>query len=120
MIIDLEEQLTIILLNQGWTKKDISMPGEVHFTKAINPLMLIEVVVYTLNPTKFLNISVYNTIGIGKEHVMQKYSQVFSAHHIQSSALRLDSMIPMLIEDVVVKFIKRILQKNNSDEGKDY
>lgn len=120
MIVDLKEDLTRVLLNNGWTKKIISMPGEVYFTKAINPLMLIEVVVMTSNPTQFLNISVYNTTGIGKEHVMQKYSQVFSAHHIQSSALRLDSMIPMLIEDVVVKFIKRILQKNNSDEGKDY
>lgn len=119
MIIDLEEQVTIILLNQGWTKKDISM-CEVHFTKAINPLMLIKVVIMSSNPTQFLNISVYNTTGIGKEHVIQRYSQVFSAHHIQSSALRLDSMIPMLIEDVVVKFIKIILQKNNSGEGKDY
>ena len=119
MIIDLEEQVTIILLNQGWTKKDISM-CEVRFTKAINPLMLIEVVIMSSNPTQFLNISAYNTTGIGKEHVMQRYSQVFSSHHIQSSALRLDSMIPMLIEDVVVKFIKIILQKNNSDEGKDY
>lgn len=119
MIIDLKEQLTIILLNQGWTKKGISMPNEVYFTKAINPLMLIEVVM-TSNPTQFLNISVYNTTGIGKEYFMQRYSQVFSAHHIQSSVLRLDSMIPMLIEDVVVKFVKRILQKNNSDEGKDY
>lgn len=70
MIIDLEKQLTIILLNQGWTKKDISTPGEVHFAKAINPLMLIEVVIMTSNKTQFLNISVYNTTGIGKEHVM--------------------------------------------------
>ena len=119
MIYDLEERLTIILLNQGWIKKDISM-CEVHFTKAINPLMLIEVAVMTSNPTQFLNISVYNTTGIGKEHVTQRYSQVFSAHHIQSSVLRLNSMIPAIIEDVVVKFIKIILQKNNSDEGKDY
>ena len=51
---------------------------------------------------------------------MQRYSQTFSQHHIQLSVLHLDSMIPMLIENVVVKFIKRILQKNNSDEGKDY
>ena len=120
MIIDLEKQLTIILLNQGWTKKVISMPGEVHFTKAINPWMLIKVVIMTSKPTQFLNISVYNTTVIGKKYVMQRYSKVFSAQHIQSSALRLDSMIPMLIEDVVVKFIKRILQKNNSNEGKDY
>lgn len=105
----LEEQLTIILLNRGWTKKDISM-GEVHFKKAINPLMLIEVVVMTSNPTQFLKISIYNTTGIGEEHVMKRYSQVFSAHHIQSIAMRLDSTIPMLIEDVVVKFIKGILQ----------
>ena len=119
MIVDLKEDLTRVLLNNGWTKKIISMPGEVHFTKAINPLMLIDVVI-TSNKQQFLNISIYNSKGIGKEHVMQKYSQVFSAHNIQSSALRLDSMIPALIEDVVVKFIKGILQKNNNDEGKDY
>lgn len=45
MIVDLKEDLTRVLLNNGWTKKIISMPGEVHFTKAINPLMLIEVVI---------------------------------------------------------------------------
>ena len=119
MIVDLKEDLTRVLLNNGWTKKIISMPGEVHFTKAINPLLLIEVVI-TSNQQQFLNISIYNSKGIGKEHIMQRYSQTFSQHHIQLSVLHLDSMIPMLIEDVVVKFIKRILQKNNSDEGKDY
>lgn len=107
---DIQEQVTIILLNQGWTKKVISMPGEVHFTKSINPFMLIEVVI-TSNKNNFLNISIYNTTGIGKEHIIQRYSQNFSKWHIQSIAMRLDSTIPMLIEDVVVKFIKGILQK---------
>ena len=72
--------------------------------------MLIEVVV-TSNQNNFLNISIYNTTGIGKEHIIQKYSKIFSKWHIQSIAMRLDSTIPMLIEDVVVEFIKGILQK---------
>lgn len=108
---DIKEQVTIILLNQGWTKKVISVPGEVHFTKSINAFMLIEVVV-TSNQNNFLNISIYNTTGIGKEHIIQKYSKIFSQWNIQSIAMRLDStMILMLIEDVVVEFIKGILQK---------
>lgn len=106
---DIKEQVTRILLNQGWTKKDISVPGEVHFTKSINAFMLIEVVVKS-NQDDFLNISIYNTTGVGKEHIIQRYSQIFSEWHIRFSAMRLDSTIPMLIEDVVVKFIKGILQ----------
>lgn len=106
---DIKEQVTRILLNQGWTKKDISVPGEVHFTKSINAFMLIEVVVKS-NQDDFLNISIYNTTGVGKEHIIQRYSQIFSEWHIQFSAMRLDSTIHMLIEDVVVKFIKGILQ----------
>jgi hypothetical protein len=98
------------LLNQGWTKKAISVPGEVHFTKTINNFMLIEVVI-TTNQNNFLNISIYNTTGIGKERITQRYSQNFSKLHIQSIAMCLDSTMPMLIEDVVVKFIKSILQK---------
>ena len=107
---DIKEQVTRILLNQGWTKKVISVPGEVHFTKSINAFMLIEVVI-TSNQNNFLNISIYNTAGIGKECIIQRYSQNFSKWHIHSIAMRLDSTIPMLIEDVVVKFIKGILQK---------
>lgn len=107
---DIKEQVTRILLNQGWKKKVISMPGEVHFTKSINAFMLIEVVI-TSNQNNFLNISIYNTTGIVKERIIQRYSQNFSKRHIQSIAMRLDSTIPMLIEDVVVKFIKGILQK---------
>lgn len=72
--------------------------------------MLIEVVV-TSNQNNFLNISIYNTTGIGKEYIIQRDSKIFSECHIQSIAMRLDSAIPMLIEDVVVKFIKGILQK---------
>lgn len=108
---DIKEQVTRILLNQGWTKKVISMPEEVHFTKSINAFMLIEVVI-TSNQNNFLSISIYNnTAGIGEERIIQKYSQIFSKWHINSIAMRLDSTIPMLIEDVVVKFIKGILQK---------
>lgn len=107
---DIKEQVTRILLNQGWTKKVISMPGEVHFTKSINAFMLIEVVI-TSNQNNFLNISIYNTTGIGKERIIQKYSQNFSKRHIQSFVMRLDSVIPMMIEDMVVKFIRSILQK---------
>ena len=106
---DIKEQVTRILLNQGWKKKVISMPGEVHFTKSINDFMLIEVVI-TSNQNNFLKISIYNTTGIGKEHIIKKYSQIFSECRIQSIAMRLDSTIPMLIEDMFVKFIKSILQ----------
>ena len=108
---DIKEQVTRILLNQGWKKKVISMPGEVHFTKSINAFMLIEVVI-TSNPIDyFLSISIYNTTGIGKERITQKYTQNFSKRHIQSFVMRLDSVIPMMIEDMVVKFIRSILQK---------
>lgn len=111
---NIEEQLTRILPKRGWVKKDV--PGEVHFMKTINDFMVMEVVI-TPYQNNFLNISIYNTTGIEKEYVVQRYSQNFSKRHIQSLVMHLDSVIPMLIEDVAVKFIKSILQKNNGDES---
>ena len=87
-------------------KIPLNLNNKLEIEKSEGIKLILSILLKKKNQNNFLNISIYNTTGIGKEHIIQKYSQNFAKWHIQPIAMRLDSMIPMLIEDVVVKFIK--------------
>lgn len=110
-VYDIAQRVTKILLDRGWSKEDISTITQIYFYKKINPCLFIQVIVNQNSKSEFLSVGIYNDTGIGRNRITQRFIKTFTSTHIKQSILNLELLLPNIIEDVFVEFIRRILQK---------
>ena len=120
----MRDRIVEIIKKQGFLRDNQEDDIEERYIKFINPYLFIEILINQLNEANFLRIIVNNKVievdpYFGVKDYSQKLAKTFSASLV-NSVMVMDVFISNMIQDVVVEFIRSILQKNNSDEGKDY